>query len=86
MMMEMRMMVSWRDGRLASDDDRGHCQECRRHMGLHGVELGSRWMVALQPARDRHEQNVEVLAEGGRLVLHVLKPIRRGGARAAVVQ
>ena len=37
-----------------------------------------RWMVALQPARDRHEQNVEVVAEGGRLVLHVLKPVRRG--------
>lgn len=38
------------------------------------------WMAMLQPARDRHEQNVEMVLESGRLLLHTVKPVPRGNS------
>ena len=37
-------------------------------------------MLSLRPARDRHEQNVEVVAEAGKLVLYVIKNVVKGEA------
>ncbi|XP_076445911.1 uncharacterized protein LOC143283551 [Babylonia areolata] len=70
--------VGWREHRLSADNDNHpftHGASCK----LHPVpDKSQRWMMALKPARDRYEQNVEVLAEGGCLVLRVLKAIPRG--------
>ncbi|KAL8606045.1 hypothetical protein ACOMHN_040043 [Nucella lapillus] len=75
--------IGWREGRLLADKkDNPFTTPTTMplpHCKLHPVQDHTlRWMTALQPARDRHEQNVEVLVEGGRLVLHVLKTAPRG--------
>ncbi|XP_070190300.1 PR domain zinc finger protein 13-like [Littorina saxatilis] len=74
--------VAWRDGRIITADDNGDEDLGRKprpqQANQDSADDQSRWMMALQPARDRLEQNVEVVTEAGRLVLHVLKRVRQG--------